>query len=448
MKAYVQRKNPAHVLVAGFALIILVGTWLLMLPASTVAGRISFVDALFTATSAVCVTGLIVKDTAGDFTLFGQLVILALIQVGGFGYMTMATIVMILAGKRIGISDRLVMKEALNTLTMHGLVRFSKRVILFSTTFELVGAVILSIRFAWDMPLIEAIYLGLFHSVSAFNNAGFSLFSDSLSRYVGDFTVNVVICILVVVGGLGFIAIDDVFRFVKHKGHRLMVHSKIVLSFTLALIMLGTVLVFFFEYDNPKSLGQLSLTDSLIASLFASVTARTAGFNTLDYSHLRLETLFLTMILMFIGASPGGTGGGIKTTTFALICSNIYFSLRKQQDTVLFYRRMSLESISKSYIVASLSVIFITIITLLIVRLHDVIYIKALFEVVSAFSTVGLSTGDGGTLSLCAVFSDVGKLLIIVAMFTGRLGPLTVMNAIVTAKESRFRYPEQKITIG
>lgn len=439
--------NPPQVLVIGFVSFILIGALLLMLPLANTKGC-SFVDALFTSTSAVCVTGLIVKDTPNDFTLFGQIVILILIQLGGLGYMTSATIIFLMVGRKIGIGDRLIMKEALNVISVEGIVKFTKGVLAFSLFFELAGALVLTIRFLRDFELRDSFLYGLFHSVSAFNNAGFSLFSDNLVRYRGDIVVNLVITTLIIIGGIGFVVISDLYRFQRREVARLTQHTKIVLVTTATLILLGAALIYSFEISNFHTLKSMPLKEKVLASYFAAVTPRTAGFNTLDYSLLKTETLFLAIILMFIGASPGSTGGGVKTSTFAIVIASLCATMRGLRDVVLFKRRVPSDVVSRSFLVITLAGIFCTVCTLYIIRTQDIKYLDAMFEVTSAFGTVGLSVGDGGVRSLSALFTDAGKLIMSLAMFVGRLGPLTLAVAIVKHKDERFRYPEGKVIIG
>lgn len=439
--------NPARTLIFGFLAIITIGSVLLMMPFSTV-NSISAVDAVFTATSAVCVTGLIVKDTPQDFTTTGQIIIMLLIQLGGLGYMTSATIIALVIGKKIGLGERLIMKQALNVLNLEGIVRFTRAVLFVTLICEFTGALLLSLRFMKDYEMPQAVYYGVFHSVSAFNNAGFSLFSDNLMQYRGDLTVNLVISTLIIIGGIGFIVISDLYNYRKKRVFRISVHTRIVLTTTFFLILTGSVLVYFFEHSNPHTFQDFSLKEKILSSYFASVSPRTAGFNTLDYSAMRLETLFLTIILMFIGASPGSTGGGIKTTVFAIILVSLASIIRNMRDTVIFKRRIPIETVSKAHLLVMLALIFVIIMSLVIIRLEDTTYMKAMFEVTSAFGTVGLSIGDGGVRSLSAIFSPVGKLLISFAMFAGRLGPLTLAIALVSRKEEMFRYPEGNVIIG
>jgi len=441
------RLSPPQILVIGFLSVIFIGAILLTLPVSHT-GECSFIDALFTSTSAVCVTGLIVKDTPHDFTLFGHMVIMLLIQIGGLGYMTSATIISLLIGKKIGIMERLTIKEGLNVESLEGIVRFTKGVLIFTLIFELAGTMVLTCRFLFDHPPMDAMLYGLFHAVSAFNNAGFSLFSDNLVHYKGDITVNLTITTLIIVGGIGFIVVRDLYHLQRKKVMKLSQHTKIVLTTTAILIIGGTVCIYFLEASNPKTFIGLPLKEKILVSYFSSVTARTAGFNTVDYSLLRTETLFLTIILMFIGASPGGTGGGVKTSTFAIIIASLYATIRGLSNTVLFKRRVSPDTVLKSFLLVTLAAIFCTLSTHFIITTQNSQYLSAMFEVTSAFGTVGLSVGDGDVRSLSALFTPVGKLAVTFTMFVGRLGPLTLAVAVTRKVQERFKYPEGRVIIG
>ncbi|MDQ7786299.1 MAG: TrkH family potassium uptake protein [Thermodesulfovibrionales bacterium] len=436
-----------QILALGFLAVILTGSVLLMLPVSNTNGC-SFIDALFTSTSAVCVTGLIVKDTPVDFTLFGHIVIMLLIQIGGLGYMTSATIIFLMTGKNIGITERIAIKEGLNVETVEGIVRFIKKVALFTAVIELAGALVLTTRFLREYPLSDAFLYGLFHAVSAFNNAGFSLFSDNLIRYRGDITVNLTITTLVIVGGIGFIVMMDIHKFIRKEVTRLTQHSKIVLLSTAILIMTGAILIFLMEYSNSGTFGIFPLKEKILVSYFSSVTARTAGFNTIDYSLLHTETLFLTITLMFIGASPGSTGGGVKTSTIAVIVASLYATIRGKKDTVLFKRRVPSDIVTRAFLLMTLAVFFCTFVNHFIISTQDTQYLPSVFEVTSAFGTVGLSVGDGGTRSFAALFTSFGKFILVCTMFVGRLGPLTFAVAMTRQVKERFRYPEGKVIIG
>ena len=439
--------SPPQILVLGFLSVILIGAIILSLPFSNTRGC-SFIDALFTSTSAVCVTGLIVKDIPNDFTLFGQIVIMILIQIGGLGYMTSATIIALIAGKKIGITERLTIKEGLNVETLEGIVKFTKKVLMFTLFFELTGALILTVRFLQDFNIKNAFLYGLFHTVSAFNNAGFSLFSDNLMRYRSDITVNLTITTLIILGGIGFIVVRDIYDFQRKEVSRLSQHTKIVLTTTAILIIGGAISIYLLETSNLKTFMSMSLKERILVSYFSSVTPRTAGFNTVDYSLLRTETLFFSIILMFIGASPGGTGGGVKTSTFAIIIASLYATIRGLSDTVLFKRRVPSDTVAKSFLLVTFAAIFCTAINHFIITTQDMQYLPSAFEVISAFGTVGLSVGDGGVRSLSALFTPVGKSAIIFTMFVGRLGPLTLAIAITRKAHERFRYPEGRVIIG
>lgn len=438
--------SPPQILVVGFLAAILIGTGLLLLPYATTEG-ISIMDAFFTSTSAVCVTGLIVKNTPVDFTFFGQTVILVLIQIGGLGYMSMATFIALLAGRKIGLTQRIMIKESLNMASHEGIVRLVKGMLVFVLTAEIIGAVVLYWIFL-ENNVDGRLFQAVFHSISAFNNAGFSLFEDSLSGFRTNILMNFVIMSLIVFGGIGFAVIYDLFEWVIYKERKLMLHTRIVLITTAVLIAAGALLIGISERDYLFAQSHFTVGDSMISSLFASVTARTAGFNTIDYSLLQPATLFLTAILMFIGASPGSTGGGIKTTTFSVMIMHLWSTIRGRQDTVAFKRRIPADLVSKSLVVLSLSTIYVTFITFVITDLEHTQFIHTLFEVVSAFATVGLSVGDGGARSFCAGFSDISKGIIILTMFAGRLGPLTLFMALVEQREERVRYPEGRVMIG
>lgn len=437
--------NPPKILVLGFAAVILIGAFLLTLPCSTEDGvGLSFLNALFTATSATCVTGLVVVDTGSTFSSFGEIVILLLIQIGGLGFMIVATFFFFLLGKRISLKERLLLREALNQLSMEGIVRLVKRVLIFTGAIELVGAIILSIRFSFDMPIGRAIYFGIFHSISNFNNAGFDLLGGfrSLTPYAEDPTVVLTVCALITLGGIGFIVMNELYEY--HDTKRLSVHTKLVLLTSLILTVGGAIIIFIFEYGNDKTLEPLSYLGKGLAALFQSVTARTDGANTLNISDLTQPTLFLTIILMFIGASPGSTGGGIKTTTFATLLGTVFSQIKGKEDVVFFHKRIVFDTIFKALTVTVSGLFLVITMTMLLSiteKGHD--FMMYLFEATSAFGTVGLSMG------LTPELSPIGRVLIILTMFAGRLGPLTIAFAIaMRRKPDAFRHPKGKIMIG
>lgn len=444
------RVTPAQVLVLAFLMVILIGALLLSTPLAAAEGKtIRWVDALFTATSAVCVTGLIVKDTPADFSLFGQVVIMVLIQVGGLGYAASATLLVLLLGARISLKGRLVMKEALNVMSTEGIVHLAKWILLVTFVVELSGMLILSWRFLSDYELGRALYLGLFHSISAFNNAGFALFSDSLAGYRDDWVVNLAVSLLIVFGGLGFIVYRELFQYyVRKEAYRLSVHTKVVLLITTLTILGGTALFYFFEHANG-AMGGLSGGEKIMAAFFQAVSARTAGFNTLDIPGLLTFSLFFLMLLMLMGGSPSSTAGGIKTTTIGIMFAALWASLHGRRDVCLFHRRVPSELVSRAFMLTYLAMLLVAVFTLLLLYLEEKDFLPTMFEVVSGLATVGLSTGDGGSRSLAALFSDAGKLLMVLAMFVGRLGPLTIgIGAFGVPRPERYRFPEEKILIG
>lgn len=438
--------TPARILVIGFAAVILLGAFLLTLPSATVNGQgLSFLNALFTATSAVCVTGLVVVDTGTTFTLFGQLVIISLIQIGGLGFMTFATFFAIILGRKVTLKERLLLQEALNQVSLEGVVRLAKYVLQVTFVIEAVGAIILAIRWSFDMSWPKAIYFGIFHAVSAFNNAGFDLFGNfsSITRYVGDPVVSLTIAFLIIFGGLGFTVLSDLYT---HKGKKMMLHTKIVLSVTGILIIGGTVLIFLIEYSNPKTLGPLDPMTKVLASFFQSVTTRTAGYNTLDLTGLRSTTLLVMVVLMFVGASPGSTGGGIKTTTLASVSLYAASLFRGETSVTVRNRTIATDVIQKAVAVIFMSMLLILVVTGILTLTENADFLTLLFETTSAFATVGLSVGLTPTLS------DIGKLVIAFTMFTGRLGPLTLVFALSRRRnglpQNQIKYPEEKIMIG
>lgn len=438
------RLAPPQILVMGFASIILLGTLLLTLPISNTTGEpLDFIDALFTATSATCVTGLVVKDTGTFFSTFGQVVIILLIQVGGLGFMTMATLFAFMLKRKISLRDRLLLQEAMNQNTMEGIVRLIRKVLFFSLIIEGAAAILLTTRWAFDMPFGKALYFGIFHAISMFNNAGFDLFGDfrSLTGYVYDPIVNFVVMFLIVSGGIGFIVLSDLVDFRRNR--RLSLHSKVVLSMTAFLIVFGAVVIFVFEYSNPRTLGSLNWGGKILGSLFQSVTPRTAGANTLDLGSMRQASQFFIIILMFIGASPGSTGGGIKTTTFTLIIGAVISMLRGREDIVLFRYRLAQERIFKALTITLLALLLVMSVAMVLSTTEDSSFLMILYETTSAFGTVGL------TLGLTTHLTLIGKILISFTMFAGRLGPLTLAYALGPKKgKELYRHPEGKIIIG
>lgn len=439
--------NPAQVLALGFAGIILLGAIFLDLPIASKSGdSIGFINALFTATSAVCVTGLVVVDTANHWTIFGQLIILLLIQVGGLGFMTMATMLALIVGKKISLKSRLVMQEALSHYNISGVVRLTRNVLIMTFTIEAIGAAILSTRFVPMFGLWKGIYISVFHSVSAFCNAGFDIMGNfvSLTQFVVDPVVSFTVMGLIVMGGLGFTVLSDMA--LKRKFSTFTLNTKLAVTVTFFLILGGTVFFFLVEYSNPATLGSLSFSGKWLASLFQSITPRTAGFNTLPTDKLTMSSLLFTIVLMFIGGSPASTAGGIKTTTFGLIVFNVFSVINGYEETVMFKRRVSQVLISRALALMSLALSLVLFVTMVLsFNEHDTSFLSLLFETVSAFGTVGLSTG------ITPHLSDVSKMVLAMTMFFGRLGPMTLVMALARRQSQNralLRYPENKVNVG
>ncbi|MBM7625012.1 TrkH family potassium uptake protein [Sporohalobacter salinus] len=435
--------TPAQFLSLGYLVVILTGTILLSLPISTASGvRMPFIDALFTATSATAVTGLIVENTKHFFSGFGQVVILILIQIGGLGIMSMSTLFAMIVGKKITLRERLVIKQDLDQFELSGIIRLVRYVLFVTLVIEGLGALILFARLIFDYAPLKAFYLAVFHSVSAFNNAGFDIFGNSLENFTGDLTINLVISTLIILGGIGFAVIAEMYKEEKRfKNYSL--QTKLVLSISGSLILLGTIVTFFLEYSNPATIGDLPLCGKALASYFLSITPRTAGFNTVPTGSLHSTTLFFVIILMFIGASPGSTGGGIKTTTFGSVLAVVYAMMTGKEDIEAFKRRIPEDVIFKALSIIIISVLLIVVVTMTLTVTEKMSFLDLLFETVSAFGTVGLSTGVTGKLS------GIGKVLIILTMFAGRVGPLTLFLAIGRKRiKGNIRYPEEKVLVG
>lgn len=434
--------RPPQVLLLGFAVLILVGALLLSLPAATASGvRPDFLTSLFTATSAVCVTGLVVVDTGSYWSPFGQAVILLLIQVGGLGFMTAGTLFALLLGKRIGLRERLMIREALNQVDVGGVVRLAKYILLFTLVVESAAALVLSVRWSADFGWRGGLWRGIFHAVSAFNNAGFDIMGDfrSMMDYVADPWINFGLTFPIILGGLGFAVVADVQA--KRHFDRLALHSKIVLLVTLALLVTGFFANLALEWSH--ALRDLSWQGKLLGAYFQAVVPRTAGFNSLDIAGLRPATQFLLIVLMFIGASPGSTGGGIKTTTFYLLVLVAWCRVRGRGGVEAFWRRIPQDQVDRALTVFLMGLGLVCGITLLLLMTEGADFLRTLFEVTSAFGTVGLSMG------LTTELSPWGRLLIILTMYMGRLGPLTVAFALAERRRAiSFRHPEEKLMIG
>lgn len=440
--------SPTQFIVLGYVLVILIGSILLNLPVASKDGNsVGYVNALFTATSATCVTGLVVVDTYTHWTTFGQLTILFLLQIGGLGFMTMATLFSLMLGRKISFKERLLMAESLNHYSLEGIVRLTKQILLGTLMFEGAGALILSIRFANEYGVAKGIYKGIFHAVSAFCNAGFDLMGESekftsLTAYVDDPIVNLTIMALVIIGGLGFYVWNNIYK--AKNVNDLKLHTKLVLLISAVLLAGGFIFFFLLEFNNPDTLKPLSLGDKVLAAMFQSVTTRTAGFNTLPLSDLTNASKFMTIVLMFIGGSPGSTAGGIKTVTAGVLLFAVISVIRRSDDTELFRRRLHYSVVLRALSVVVISIGIVLGTTVILSIFENASFIEIFFEAVSAFGTVGLSLGMTPSLS------TVSKLTLIGTMFLGRVGVFTMALALVAKgkKNRKLRYPEGKIMVG
>ncbi len=446
-------RSPGRISILGYALLIAAGTVLLLLPVSTAAGHMRLVDALFTASSAVCVTGLTVVDTSGTFTLFGKIIIILLIQTGGIGIMVLSTIFLLSIGRKVSMTGRILIRDTYSFTEGKGVLSLVKDVFVFTLIIELAGAAVMFPRFYASHPIGEAVFYSVFHSVSAFCNAGFSLFPDSFTGFYNDWLINLDICALIILGGIGFVVLTEIkqkFSFSRRCWSYFSLHTKLVLSSTLVLLIISTAIVFLLEWSN--TLSEMTLPQRVLASFFQAVNTRTAGFNTIQIGDLTNEALFIMIILMFIGTAPGSCGGGVKVTTFSSLIILGVSRFSGHEHPHVFKRRISEESISKavSLVMVSILVIVLGVILLQQVEIGEVShrftrgsFLELMFETVSAFGTVGLSTG------ITPGFSAAGKLIIAIMMFIGRLGPLVIAIAVSRQGTPKpYSYAQENIMIG
>jgi trk system potassium uptake protein TrkH len=438
-------RHPAQIVVTGFAAAIAIGTLLLLLPIARAGeGGASLLEAGFTATSAVCVTGLVVVDTPTYWSGFGEAVILALIQVGGFGIMTLASLLGLLVSRRMGLRSRLTAAAETKSVGLGDVRSVLVGVARFSLLFEAITAALLTARFAiaYDEPLQRALYLGVFHAVSAFNNAGFALYSDSLMRFVTDPWICLPIAVAVIAGGLGFPVLFELRRQLRSP-RRWSLHTKLTITMTAILLAVGSVFVTVSEWANPATLGALDNPSRLLAGFVQAVMPRTAGFNSVDIAQLHEGTWLGMDLLMFIGGGAAGTAGGIKVTTFALLLFVIYAEVRGDPAVHVFDRRVDARAQRQALTVAVLAAGAVVCATLALVHVSELSTERVFFEAVSAFATVGLSTG------ITAELPASGQLMLIVLMFLGRLGPITLASAIALRERRRlYQLPESRPIIG
>lgn len=431
---------PSGVLVLAYLVLITTGTALLMLPAATRID-ISWSDAVFTATSAVTVTGLVVLDTGGDFTLLGQAMILLLIQLGGLGIVTFAVLILSMLGLPIGLSQRIYLRNELNQTSMSDLLRMTLVILRVVLLFEVAGTIALVFVFVPEFGWAEGLWQSLFHAVSAFNNAGFGLFPDSFVRWAAHPLINIVVPLLIVVGGIGFSVLADLYYHRSRRGFSL--HTRLMLVGTAALAAVSTGAFAILEWNNPGTLGQFeSAGGKLSASIFQALTTRTAGFNTVDVSALEDSSTLMFIVLMFIGGGSASTAGGIKVTTFMVLLLATAAFLKRRSDPVAFHRSLGHGEIMKVLALVSLATFAVTGATFVLSLSNDLDFLDLLFEAVSAFGTVGLSRGVTEQLD------QSGRAVVIVLMFIGRLGPLALGLFLATRIPPRVRYPEGRIFLG
>ncbi len=436
--------SSSLVLIYGFLGLIVLGTILLTLPVSTKTGQwTSLIDALFTATSAVCVTGLVVVDTADYWSFFGQLVIIILIQIGGFGFMTSATVFLLTFGRRIGLQERLLIRESMGLAQLGGLDTIVKRMAAFTLLTEIIGATIFYLYFYTQYSTDTAVWVSIFQSISAFNNAGFDLFGSfrSLIDYQNNPQVMLTTAALIFLGGISFLVVFDIGK--SRRWGRLSLDTKVVLTTTLCLLAFGMVVILFTEWNNPDTFGVMSYPQKLLNAFFQSVTARTAGFSTINIANVADYTLFVIMLLMFVGGASGSTAGGVKANTFGILVAAIWSTIRGRENAIAFGRRFNTQQIYRALTLVMFSLSVVTLVVFILTVTEGSKFIDLLFESFSAFGTVGLSSGITTNLS------TAGRILITITMFIGRLGPLTLVLALIQRQRSTpYRYPEEIVRIG
>ncbi|MDW7675286.1 MAG: TrkH family potassium uptake protein [Bacillota bacterium] len=435
--------NPVQILVIGYLIMITIGTFLLSLPISQKAGQaISTIDALFTATSATAITGLVVVNTGETFSTFGQVVIMILFQIGAIGFMTLTTVYALILGKNISFKDRLVLQSSLNQLSYAGIVRLTLIVIAVTFLMEAVAALILFLHWLPEMGAGQALYYGIFHAISGFANAGFDLFPNSLHQFTGDIVVNATIITLFVMGGLGFTVLVDLY-IKKGKFKRLSLHSKLMLYLSAILGLTGIISVFILEYHNPATMAGFTMKERILASIFQGLTPRSAGFSTIDIGQMHPVSIMITKVLMFIGGGPGSNAGGIKLTTFGILLIVVYTMMRGREDFNVFSRRLPQHLVNKSLAISIIGIGAVFLISTILLFTEGAPFDVVVFEVISAFATVGLSAG------LTPDLSPTGKIIITITMFIGRLGPLSLAFALSTRKrKSGIKYIEEDVVIG
>lgn len=436
-------KNVPLFLGMSFLVVILIGATLLSLPIASVDGNsVGFVNSFFTASSATAVTGLVVANTATQWTMFGKVVIITLIQIGGLGTITLFSIATVLLGRKISLQQRLLVKEQLNITSMSGIVKWVIYVTKITFLIEFTGALLLSFSLIPKYGFITGVWYSIFHAISAFCNAGFDLFGDSIVSYSGDIYINMIICGLVIMGGLGFLVYMDIYN--SRNFRNLKMHSKVVISVSALLLIIGTVATLLIEYNNSLSIGDFGFGHKVLASFFQSTVTRTAGFNSIDIGQVHDATAIIYILLMFIGGSPASTAGGLKTTTFAVMIFSTIGMVRGEHDIVIFNRKIDKEVILRALAITIVCISLVITVTMAVAIIeHDRFeFLDILFESVSAFGTVGMTRG------ITPHLSDISKIILGFTMFIGRVGPTTIAVGLMKTKPSSIKYASGKILVG
>ncbi|MEI4771362.1 TrkH family potassium uptake protein [Psychrobacillus sp. FJAT-51614] len=431
--------SPPVIIAGSFLFLIMIGTLCLKLPFATTT-YISWTDALFVATSATTVTGLSVFDPGTTLTLFGEIVLMILIQCGGIGLMTFAVAILIILKKKIGLQNRIYMQESFNQESIGGIIKLVKLILSFVLSVQLFTIIILTLHWIPIFGFKDALYLSVFHVISAFNNAGFSLFPDNLIGFANDPIVNIVLSALFILGGLGFTVLYDIHQKKSFKEWSL--HTKMMIVGTIIINVVAVVIVFLLEYDNPATIGNMLLYEKVMVSYFQGVSPRTAGFNTINYGDMKDPTILFTMVLMFIGAGSASTASGIKLTTFMVIILATIAFLRQRSEPELFGRSIRIDIVIRSLAIATIGLFIVFSFMFMLTITEKIPFLPLAFEVVSAFGTVGLSMG------ITAQLSDIGELLLCMVMFVGRIGPLTLFFLLMKPKKIHYRYPYDQVFTG
>lgn len=437
----------AKALFITYLLLSIGGALLLMLPAAH-HGELSFLEAFFTSTSAISITGLSVKNTATDFTTLGQFIIMLLIQIGGLGYMSLTSLLAMIVSKNLHFKAQMVLRDSMDYPTLDGVFQYAKNIFLYVIALEAAAAVVLSVAFSPHMSTNDAIWNGIFHSVSAFNNAGFSIYNGDFGDFKTDIFINFTICFLIIVGGLGFFVIHEVRDMRNKRFKHLSTHTKVVLTTTAVLLVVTFFLFTTFEWHNQYTIGGMNVFDKISTSIFTTVNYRTAGFNMIDFNDAKDSTLYFSSLIMIIGGAPGGTAGGIKVTAIAVLTIAAFLTMRGEDKAYVFNREIGQDKLNKAFGVLVVACLYVTVSAIIIAEGEDKEFLRILFEIVSAYANVGLSTGNGDGLSLSADFNGLDQSIIIILMLMGRIGVVAfTLTLLGNTKNKRYNYPKARIIV-